>query len=119
MDIQAIKVDVFNQKIELIEIQSSWPSIYHELECNLIQAIYPKLSGHDFMYIDEEGLFVDEPKGAFSIKGFYGIFLGNGLILGSDLEGNSLSCKSTVDEIKGMIRFEEIENLPDASMYII
>jgi hypothetical protein len=60
----------------------------------------------DSIYIDDEGLFVDDQLffeyggDAQSVR-----LAGNGLILGVDDEGNSISPTTTIEEVKGRVGF--------------
>jgi hypothetical protein len=59
----------------------------------------------DSLYVDDEGLFVSEYKGAFYFNNFPQMLFGNGLLMGSDEEGESVDVKSTIEEIKNKIKY--------------
>ena len=62
----------------------------------------------DTLWIDEEGL-LRESNFAFDIKAdnpkFNQTIMGSALILGVDNEGESIECKSKLDDIKSIIKF--------------
>ena len=119
MKINAIKIDVFKRKIYRVSLSDSLNSVKSQLQCEFFTAIYPNLSGDNLIYLDDEGLINGVPKGAFSIIGYYGVFAGNGLVVGYNSEGNTLDCTSTLLEIQSRIQFEPIESLPTPSFQII
>lgn len=63
------------------------------------------LENGDEVYVNEEGLFIDGLN-AFYIKGSYQPFFGSAYIIGSVTStGNNRASKSTISEIKEMVRF--------------
>lgn len=63
-----------------------------------------QLENGDTVYVDENGLYHD-PKGCFIMTNWGYPVLGNAIILGSDDEGESVDCKSTVEELKAKVKF--------------
>lgn len=76
--------------------------------CSLFQCPVEFENG-DTLYVDEEGLYHDH-KGCFIMEGWRYPLVGNAIILGSDEEGESVDCQSTIESIKSQITFygEEI-----------
>ena len=58
------------------------------------------------MYVDDEGLYV-ENQVFFGIAGCPQPLAGRGLILGTDDEGDSTDCTSSLDTIKKMVTWLE------------
>ena len=117
---KAIKIDVINKEIYEIEISDDYKEIYKVLECDLFTVIKPDtLPVRDVLYIDDEGLLKEKPLGAFSIRGFAQVLSGHGLILGTGYEGASISCFSSLDLIKSLVRFEDTHYLPEPGFQII
>jgi hypothetical protein len=63
-----------------------------------------QLENDDTVYVDECGLYHD-PKGCFILNGWNYPLVGNAIILGSDDEGESVDCQSTVEEVKARVKF--------------
>jgi hypothetical protein len=63
-----------------------------------------ELENGDTVYADECGLYND-PKGCFIVNGWGYPLVGNCIILGTDDEGDSTDCKSTVEELKAEVKF--------------
>ena len=59
----------------------------------------------DSLYVDDEGLFVSEYKGAFYFNNFPQMLFGNGLLMGSDDEGESVDVKSTLEDVINKIKY--------------
>lgn len=118
--LKAIKIDVIDKKIIEVEISSNYKDIYKVLDCDLFTCISPDgfLDG-DVLYVDDEGLLKDPAIGAFSIKGYPQVLSGHGLILGTDKEGGSISCKIDINTIIKRVRFEDTHYLPNPGFKII
>ena len=117
---KAIKIDVVNQTITEIELAPGIDAIYQELDCNLFTCISPiGFPPGDAIYIDDEGLLRDPVIGAFSVRGYPQVLSGHGLIIGTDSEGESISCKCILESIKKAIRFEDPHYLPEPGFKII
>ena len=106
---KAIKIDVVTQIISEIDISKGLQAIYRHLKCELFTCI--GLPEKDALYIDDEGLFVEEPLGAFMIMGIAHPLSGNGLIIGCDDEGESTDCKITIEQAKQMVTFVDVKML--------
>lgn len=58
----------------------------------------------DALYVDDEGLYHDN-QGCFIMEGWSYPIVGNAVILGCDEEGESVDCKSTIEEISSKLKF--------------
>lgn len=119
MKISVVKIDVVRRELIQIKIDQSLPSIYEALECFLFDVIRPKLHKLDAIYIDDEGLLAEEPIGAFSVKGYHGVFSGHGLVIGLDEEGASTNFETPLSYLKQIIKFEDTHYLPEPSFSVI
>ena len=63
-----------------------------------------ELENGDTVYIDGEGLYHD-PKGCFIMTDWGYPLVGNAIILGTDEEGESVDCQSTIEELKAQVKF--------------
>ena len=108
-----IKIDVVKKEIYEIEMTTDFKEIYKHLDCDLFTCISSKtIAPGDTIYIDDEGLLREDPIGAFSIRGVSQVLSGHGLIIGSDDQGDSISCITPLDVIKQLVRFEDLYYLP-------
>lgn len=101
---KAFKIDVVSHSVYEVEITKDIKDINQQLECEIFTAPY-SLENNDCLFVDDEGLLVDEfdLKGGFYIDDL--LFFGHGLFIGIDDEGESVNVKSTLDEIKNKINF--------------
>ena len=104
---KAIKIDAENQKIVFVEVSSDYKDIYVQLGlgCDIMTAPII-LENEDTVYVDDEGLLRGPAKCGWTMSlsdGTFWKFVGNGLILGSNDEGESAPAKSTIEEIATMV----------------
>jgi|TARA_R100001163_G_C5039498_1_gene177951 hypothetical protein len=101
---KAILIDVHTQSVTEVEHDNTLDNIYDLLNCRTFDVV--RIDEVDSIYIDDEGLFVDDQLffeyggDAQSVR-----LAGNGLILGVDDEGNSISPQTTVEEVEGRVGF--------------
>tara|TARA_R100000234_G_C4909966_1_gene139412 strand:- start:256 stop:585 length:330 start_codon:yes stop_codon:yes gene_type:complete len=101
---KAILIDVHTQSVTEVEHDNTLENIYDLLDCRTFDVV--RIDETDSIYIDDEGLFVNDQLffeyggDAQSVR-----LAGNGLILGVDDEGNSISPKTTIEEVKGRVGF--------------
>ena len=116
---KAILINPEKENISVVEHDGDISSLYKLLNCKMIEAVYPfapqKLGSNDIIYIDEEGLLKDS-NFSFSIltddKKELPLF-GNGIVVGTDDEGNDIACQSILSDIERRVIFRgkvHIEN---------
>jgi len=118
MKIKAFKIDVENKKIEKIEIEPTLSCIYFHIGCRSVDVLRPYEFNTDIVYIDDEGLFNNEP-GAFSIRGMYGIFQGNGLVVGTTSDGEDSNITIAIEKLQELVKFEDPHYLPEPRFLFI
>ena len=116
---KAILINPEKENISVVEHDGDISCLYKLLNCKNIEAVYPfapqKLGSNDIIYIDEEGLLKDS-NFSFSIltddKKELPLF-GNGIVVGTDDEGNDIACQSILSDIERRVTFKgkvHIEN---------
>ena len=107
---KAILIDVYNKCVRQVEIDDNnvlddW---YKYIGCKLVDHI--DLNDHDSIMVDDEGLLTmtDDSK-FFSFAG--NIFVGNGLVVGVDDEGNTVDPCITVEKIRFFVTFPTKEQV--------
>lgn len=102
---KAILIDVVNKEISFTTI-NHYKEIYNAIGhgCNTFDCPYQFPNG-DSLYVDDEGLLHDDVHGCFILEGWYSPCVGNAIILGTNDEGESIDCKSTLEEIQKQIKF--------------
>ena len=114
---KAIKIDVEKRAVYFVEIDGTLESIYNVLGCTCITCPI-QYENDDAMYCDDEALLNPESiKGAFMYPDWNYPIVSNALILGTDDNGNTVECRSTLSEIQKNIRFIGIDN-PSLIRYI-
>lgn len=101
---KAIKIDPVKQEITEVEIDGTLESIYKELDCEVFTCPIT-LNNMDSLYVDDEGLFVDDYNGAFYFGDYSQPLFGKGLIIGSNIEGESESVASSIRTIEKKVKF--------------
>ena len=106
---KAIKIDVVNQKVEQVSIGNDLEDIYEQIDngCTTFTCVYG-LDTADVIYADDEAILKDV-QGGFMLHSMKYPIVGNGLVLGTNLEGESVSSEVSVDFLeKNIIWLEEI-----------
>ena len=105
---KALFIDPSDETIRFISYDGDYKSIYRILGCRTFEAVYPFNNG-DTLWIDEEGLLKDS-NFAFNIRAdnpkFNQTIMGKALVLGTDTEGESIECKTTLEDLKSRINFQ-------------
>lgn len=102
---KAILIDVTNKTVTNCEI-NHYKEIYPLIGNGCTMFTVPvELENMDAIYVDDEGLLHDEMKGGFILEGYHSPLIGNAVIQGTDDEGESVDCKSTLEEIAARITF--------------
>jgi hypothetical protein len=105
---KAILIDVKNQEVREVEIEKGLRAIYDVMDVSIITtATY--LPNGDCIYCDDEGLFKVNAESMFFDVGAHQPFIGNGLVVGTNPKtGNTVNPKSTVEEIRNLVKFKSI-----------
>ena len=104
---KAIKIDSQNKTLSYIQLSEDYRDIYSAIGngCTLF-CIPVEFENMDSLYADDESLLrADDIKGGFIMDGWYSPIIGNAIILGCDDEGESIDCKTTIEDIQSKIRF--------------
>jgi hypothetical protein len=97
--IKVILIDPYEQKLELMQIESSLASYYKVLGVDMIEAAYPiKPKKGEFLYLDEEGLY-KEPLCGFHLEGYPQPYMGKGIMLGSSPDGEDMDCPLGIEDL--------------------
>ena len=104
---QAILIDTFKQEITEIEWDRDALSIAQILHCQWITCAYPSGMERDVIYVDDEGLYVDDQR-FFMISDYQHPLAGYGLVLGTDEVGDAVPPKSNIDELAKRIFFVDV-----------
>ena len=102
-NVKAILIDVKNQEVKEVEHDNTLQNIYDLLVCRTFDVV--RIDDVNSIFVDDEGILKDNLY--FQYSGSNGIFqlAGNGLLLGIDDEGNSISPTLTVEDVKDKVRF--------------
>jgi len=102
---KAILIDVVAKTVTETEI-GEYTDIYSKIGNGCSCFCCPvDFDNGDTLYSDDEGLLHDEVFGCFVFDGWDYPLVGNAIILGTDEKGESVDCKSTVNEITSRITF--------------
>ena len=97
---KAILINPFDQTIKETEYTGDYREIYSLVECRTFDCV--RLTIENDMYIDDEGLLIDNQR-YFSIEGRnYG---GKALLLSHNSEGETTATDWTLQETKDMVEW--------------
>lgn len=97
---KAILINPFDQTIKETEYTGDYREIYSLVECRTFDCV--RLTDMQDMYIDDEGLFIDNQR-YFSIEGRN--YAGKALLLSHDDEGETKATNWTLQEAKDMVEW--------------
>jgi len=115
---RAILIDPFTQTIEEVDYSGDYKDIYGLIQCDLFTTVYLPNTSDDTLFVDDEGLYVENQR-FFKIDGFHQPLAGCGLLLGTDKEGESTDCMSTVEEVKAIVTWEKEGTQVEASFMVM
>ena len=115
---RAILINPFTQTIEEVDYSGDYKDIYSLIECDLFTTVYLPNTSDDTLFVDDEGLYVENQR-FFKIDGFEQPLAGRGLLLGTDEEGESVDCMSTVEEVKAIVSWEKDGTQVEASFMVM
>jgi hypothetical protein len=108
--LKAILIDTENREVKMIEIEKGIDAIYEQINCDCFTVV--TLENEDAIFVDDEGLLkLNENSKFFFIEGYHQPLAGNGLILGTDEEGESVNAKSNLEDIKNRVKFLTIQEI--------
>ena len=97
---KGILINPFDETIKEVVYTGDYREIYDLVECRTFDCV--SLDNEDDMYIDDEGLLVNNQR-FFSInEGNYG---GKALLLSHDDEGDSVATNLSLQTVKDMVHF--------------
>ena len=113
---KAVLINPKLRKIKEIEYSGDYQDIQKLTECSTFTAVYP-FDNQDTIYLDDEGL-LKESNYCFTFKydnGYVQPLMGNALVIGANEEGESISYKTPITEIKNRIVFKGHQQIIMAS----
>jgi len=99
---KAYLIDPYEHSITKIDYSGDYHDIYKLIDCQTFDCV--GFNGDDTLYVDDEGLYKDNPE-FFMIKGYPQPLCGKALVLGYDVDGNSIDPKVSLTKLKGMVTF--------------
>lgn len=108
---KAIKINVEKRQLEYVELTNDYKDIYNHIGNGCSHFEVPiKFDNEDTIFTDEEiCLRENDIKGGFIMEDWRYPLLNNGIILGVNDEGDSIDCKSTIEELKEKIFFVSVD----------
>jgi hypothetical protein len=99
---RALKINVETKKVEEVFISDGIEDISKQIGNGCQYFCCPfTFDNNDTIYADDESLLrLDDVKGGFLLKGWTTPIVGNAIILGTNSEGESIDCKSTIEFIE-------------------
>ena len=101
---KAILIDVYNKDIKEVDYDGTLDFIYFNLACRTFDVV--RIDDVNSIFVDDEGL-LRQNQLYFEYSGSENVFklAGNGLILGVNDEGNSISPTLNIEDVKGKVNF--------------
>jgi hypothetical protein len=104
------KINVLKQKIEELDAPTKESDggidiqfIADEIGCDFFDVV--RINDGDCIYVDDIGLCRDGMQGAFNLDGYEQPLVGNGLVIGSNWEGESTEPVISKKDLTALIKF--------------
>ena len=105
---RAYLIDPINKEISVVDYNGDYQMINELINSQRgFDAVYG-FRNEDTLYVDDEGLLLKENH-AFEFtydNGHTQPLMGKALVLGTDAEGESIECKTTLENLKSRISFQ-------------
>lgn len=108
---KAMLINTENRTVTNVEI-NDYKEIYELIGngCHRFSRCPDELENGDVLYCDDDGLF-NEIKGGMMMDNWHFPIVGNVVVQGTDFEtGDSIDCKTTVEELQPLITWVSKEN---------
>lgn len=102
---RAILINPFDQTVTEVDYSGDFRDIYKLIDADCFDCA--RISRGDGIFVDDEGL-LNQPTHFFQHAEYPNPLAGKGLIVGCDSQGESVSCKTTVEEVKSKVTFSNI-----------
>ena len=99
---KAILINPFDQTIKETEYTGDYREIYSLVECRTFDCV--RLTPHEDMYIDDEGLLIDNQR-YFRMVEIGANYGGKALLLSPDDEGETKATNWTLQDVKDMVEW--------------
>ena len=99
---KAILINPFDQTIKETEYTGDYREIYSLVECRTFDCV--RLTPHEDMYIDDEGLIIDNQR-YFRMVEIGANYAGKALLLSHDDEGETKATNWTLQDVKDMVEW--------------
>ena len=100
---KAILIDVKTQEIKEVEHDDTLQNIYDLINCRAFDLV--RIDDVNSIFVDDEGILKDNLYFEYSVSDRVFQLAGNGLVLGVDNKGNSISATLTVEDVEGKVNF--------------
>ena len=100
---KAILIDVKTQEIKEVEHDDTLQNIYDLIDCRAFDLV--RIDDVNSIFVDDEGILKDNLYFEYSVSDRVFQLAGNGLVLGVDDKGNSISATLTVEDVEGKVNF--------------
>jgi hypothetical protein len=110
---KAILIDVLNENVRMVEVNddSVLKDWYKHIGCSMVEVGH-YFNDHDSIMVDEEGMFsMDKDSKFFTIEGGHQPFIGNGLVVGVDRNGESVDPCISVEEVRSKVKFHTMNEV--------
>lgn len=105
---KAILINPYDQTVTEVDYSGDYKEIYTLIEADCFDCA--RISRMDGIFVDDEGL-LHNPTHFFMHAEYPSPLAGKGLVVGCNEGGDSVDCKTTVEEVRAKVRFGNIFEL--------
>jgi hypothetical protein len=108
--VEAYFIDAANKTVTRIEYDGNWRNISKTIGCDRFTVVNVNEHG-DGIFLDDEGHYEDD-QNYFWFDGYPTMLAGNGLVLGTDKDGDSIEPCQSIEWFNERIRFQNKDTAP-------
>lgn len=101
---KAILIDPFERKLSEVEYSGDYKQIYEHIDCHNFDCVRISSKG-DTIFVDDEGLISCKVQCFFGFIGYPQPLAGKGLVLGTDINGESVDTTMTLEEMRKLVKW--------------
>ena len=114
---KAFLIDPFKRTVSEVNYSGDFEDIYLAIDCDTFTCVQASERG-DTLFVDDEGLINGKEQAFFGWMGYPQPLAGKALLLGTDINGESVATTLTLDEVNESVVWLSLINMNGQNMFV-